>query len=336
VKPITIVGGGLGGLTTGIYLRKLGVPVSLYEAGNYPKHKVCGEFICGVSSEILREMGVENIINDSLHHRKMSWWMGTRKMMSAEMPTVAWGLSRYKLDLDLSKKFTDLGGVLNLGQRIPLDDINAPGLVLGVGKKKNAGNDWIGLKMHVTNLSVKGLEMHVGNAGYVGLCEVEGGVVNVCGLFKVQKGLRGKDLLLQYLNANGLEKLVTRLKSTIVVNGSPSATAGFSLGVQPYEGGFRTGDAAYLIPPFTGNGMSMALESAYIGGEFLHSYANETINWQQACALHRDALEKHFYKRMKWATMLHPFFFSKLGQTALKLGGPLLPYQFLFERLRSV
>ena len=47
VKPITIVGGGLAGLTLGIGLRQCGVAVTVHEAGHYPRHRVCGEFISG-------------------------------------------------------------------------------------------------------------------------------------------------------------------------------------------------------------------------------------------------------------------------------------------------
>ena len=47
MKSIAIVGGGLAGLTLGIGLRQRGVPAALWEAGRYPRHRVCGEFICG-------------------------------------------------------------------------------------------------------------------------------------------------------------------------------------------------------------------------------------------------------------------------------------------------
>ena len=58
MKPITIVGGGLAGLTLGIGLRQRGVPVSVIEAGQYPRHRVCGEFISGRGQETLTRLGL--------------------------------------------------------------------------------------------------------------------------------------------------------------------------------------------------------------------------------------------------------------------------------------
>lgn len=47
---ITIIGGGLAGLTSAIHLSKLGFSVVVIEKNSYPKHKVCGEYI---SNEVL-------------------------------------------------------------------------------------------------------------------------------------------------------------------------------------------------------------------------------------------------------------------------------------------
>ena len=61
-KPITIVGGGLAGLTLGIGLRRRGVPVTVWEAGHYPRHRVCGEFISGRGQETLSRLGLREVI----------------------------------------------------------------------------------------------------------------------------------------------------------------------------------------------------------------------------------------------------------------------------------
>ncbi|HNU89628.1 MAG TPA: FAD-dependent oxidoreductase, partial [Ferruginibacter sp.] len=47
---ITIIGGGLAGLVSAIHLSKAGLAVTLIEKNEYPKHKVCGEY---VSNEVL-------------------------------------------------------------------------------------------------------------------------------------------------------------------------------------------------------------------------------------------------------------------------------------------
>ena len=47
---IIIVGGGLAGLASAIHLSKKGLSVLLIEKNEYPKHKVCGEYI---SNEVL-------------------------------------------------------------------------------------------------------------------------------------------------------------------------------------------------------------------------------------------------------------------------------------------
>ena len=57
-KPITIIGGGLAGLTLGVALRAKKIPVLICEAGHYPRHRVCGEFINGKGLAVLQELGL--------------------------------------------------------------------------------------------------------------------------------------------------------------------------------------------------------------------------------------------------------------------------------------
>src|SRR5689334_21323710 len=57
-KPVTIVGGGLAGLNLGLALRRKNIPVTVLEAGDYPRHRVCGAFISGRGQATLDRMGL--------------------------------------------------------------------------------------------------------------------------------------------------------------------------------------------------------------------------------------------------------------------------------------
>jgi len=47
---VLIVGGGLAGLVNAVHLSKAGLKILVLEKNDYPKHKVCGEYI---SKEVL-------------------------------------------------------------------------------------------------------------------------------------------------------------------------------------------------------------------------------------------------------------------------------------------
>lgn len=336
MKAIRIVGGGIAGLSLGIYLRKLGVDVEIYESGTYPKHKVCGEFICGVSPSSLEQMGLSDIIAQSIHHTQMTWWIGDSLVLEDALPTTAWGLSRYKLDEDLASLFSSMGGILHTGSRVAMDDDE--GVVWATGKPKKKG-EWIGLKIHALDVDIEGLDMHLGSNGYIGLCGVEQKRVNCCGLFRMDKTIRGTGsaLLEGYLRSNGLNQLADRFSHWQKDECSFSATAGFSFGKQSHVGAFCVGDSSYLIPPFTGNGMSMALESSKMAGPWLEKLSHGEIEWEEASSSYNNECVAFFRKRMKLSASIQPLLLNRLGQTLLKTAAQtgVLPFEFLFHQLRT-
>ena len=105
--------------------------------------------------------------------------------------------------------------------------------------------------------------------------------VNVCGLFRLEPSLSGKGIetLGRYLSAGGLDVLAERIFAARVDAESFLGVAGFRLGWQESRDGIAAlGDAWGMIPPFTGNGMSMAFESAEIAADPLHAWHNGTEN----------------------------------------------------------
>lgn len=325
-ETITITGGGLTGLSLAIALRKNGVAVALHEAGSYPRHRVCGEFISGISRETLETLGIADSLADAHLHRSVAWFSGNDHLRDNFLPEPALALSRHLLDDRLQQTATVLGVDLHTGSRRKMNP-HAPGEVWTAGRKPAKG-EWIGLKAHIRGISPKAqLEMHSGPRGYLGVTPVEDGWHNVCGLFRIDKFItaRHADLLPAYLLENGNTELAQRIAAAEWRDGSFTAVAGFALGLQsPTPGILSLGDSHAIIPPFTGNGMTMAFQSAETALPHLLAHANGTQTWPEACKAIQRQLAKRFAKRLTSAKLLHPLLFHTAAKTLLK-HAPLRP-----------
>lgn len=304
-QSITIAGGGLAGLSLAIALRMRGVAVTVIEAGHYPRHKVCGEFISGVTPETLDKLGITDMFTDALRHVSLTWHDRGRRMLASRLTAPALGISRFTLDQRLQHRLVDLGGDLLTGKRARPEP--AEGFVWAAGRKPRPGR-WIGLKAHIRIPTSSDLEMHSGTNGYAGLAGVEDGWTNVCGLFLLDKELpaRGGDLLPAYLETGGNRRLASAIRAAEWRQGSFSSTAGFEPGVQPAVPGLlRIGDAERMIPPFTGNGMSMAFQAAGLALDPLTEWAEGRRSWWETRATIQGCLSRTFRRRSVTAAFLH-------------------------------
>lgn len=334
MRAITIAGGGLAGLSLGIALRERGVAVTLHESAGYPRHRVCGEFLSGVSDEVLSSLGVSFAVNDAVPLSSSRWH--DAKGPLREMAVAGRGISRHCLDDRLQARFCALGGTLRTGSRLDESD-QAEGIVWAAGRRRRA-SCWIGLKCHFRDLPLShDLEMHVGTRGYVGLARIEGGRVNVCGLFRKQdiSGAKGVLLLRDYVWNLGLRDLCRRLDAAAPDAESLCGVAGVSFGAVESRN-FSVGDAAAMIPPFTGNGMSMALEAAFHAIGPITEFAEGKISWGQAAAKNRRLASRAFSRRLRVAKALHPLVSDARGaRWARRLGlARFLPFGMIYRTLR--
>ncbi len=319
-RTITIIGGGLTGLSLAIALRKNGFPVQLHEAGNYPRHRVCGEFISGVSSDTLEKLGISTALSDALTHQSVCWFSGDQELRQTKLKTPALAISRFLLDQRLYEMAITKGADIRTQSR-QTTETDTPGTVRASGRIPIQGS-WIGLKAHIKGITPSAnLEMHSGSIGYLGITQVEDGWHNACGLFYIDRSIKAKqeELLPAYLRKNGNHLLADQLQSAEWRDDSFSAVAGFSLGNQPATPGTMClGDSHAIIPPFTGNGMTMAFESAEIALPHLIDYAADRISWEQACSLTDIKLHKHFRKRLTASRFIHPLLFHSASRHLLK------------------
>jgi flavin-dependent dehydrogenase len=323
-KAITIVGGGLAGLTLGIGLRQREIPVIVVEAGNYPRHRVCGEFISGRGQQSLARLGLEEslILAGAEPAQNAAFFTATRATAPRDLPTRALCLSRHTLDQLLAEQFQQLGGKLITGRRWRENEF-AEGVVRASGRRVQSqanGPRWFGLKIHARKvLLCADLEMHFSSRGYVGLCKIAGGEVNVCGLFRRDHGnLKPVDAQ-ELLRGQPGSILNRRLADADFDEGSFCATAGLSLqaGRATAHPEICIGDAITMIPPLTGNGMSMAFESAELAMQPLASWSQGEMSWAETKEIIARACDLRFATRLAWASRLQPFLLSPGWQNPL-------------------
>lgn len=312
-KPITILGGGLAGLTLGIGLRQRGMPVTIWEAGTYPRHRVCGEFISGRGLETLRELGLLEALEQAGARTAVSamFAFGNGDFPIRELPIPALCLSRHTLDATLADRFRGLGGDLRCGSR-QSEPTNTEGWVKATGRRIQPESDgwrWFGLKAHARNVRLAAdLEIHFTANSYVGLCRLPDSEVNICGLFRRKRS--GPPL-----PKDSIERLLVELPNELLARmdgvewdpGSFCSIGGlpFRAVINPNPGEFCVGDALVMTPPITGNGMSMAFESAALAIEPLTAYANGRSSWRSVCERAAEISRKTFGRRIRVAGWLH-------------------------------
>lgn len=333
-----IIGGGLAGLSLGLALRRAGVTVTVFEAGNYPRHRVCGEFITGLSPETTARLGLGPLLAGALKHQEVAWFIGSGENPARvqRLPSPALGLSRYALDARLAAAFASAGGELRMNTRVT-DLGSRAGRVFATGRRRSR-SPWLGLKIHARALTLtRDLELHLGAHAYVGLSRVEDGAVNVCGLFRRRVlCAKGPNLLLGYLQAAGLATLAARLAAAELDLASFCAVAavGFDRRV-PAADRVCLGDTCAMIPPFTGNGMAMAFQSVEVALDPLLAYACGERAWPDVCRTIHAALCRRFRVRLASADTLHPFLLEPPRQRVLTAlnRARLLPLRPLYAAL---
>jgi len=326
---IVIVGGGLAGLCNAIHLSKFDKKVLLIEKNNYPKHKVCGEYI---SNEVLPYLEFLNVNPFNFGAVKIDdFQLSTtkNKVITAKLPLGGFGISRYTLDFELYKKAKENGVEILQDQVI---NINFKKDVFTVETKENNSftskicigafgkrslldikferdfikkkSPYLGVKIHVKgNFPKNKVALHNFKGGYCGVSKVENDVINLCYItnfssFKKHKNITDFQENVVFKN--------TFLKE-MFQNASPIWKQPLSISQISFEPKkpvenhiIMSGDAAGMIHPLCGNGMSMAIQSAQIASKLILNYLNDKLeSRKQFENLYITQWNKQFNWRLK-------------------------------------
>ncbi len=291
--PVLIAGGGVAGAASACLL---GPDCTLIEREAAAHDKICGEFISAEAIAYLRRLGLDPAAlgAEPVHAVRL---VHGATMAEAALPFPAVSLSRRVLDAALLERAEALGAVVVRGhavRRIEDGVADVAGLgrypghsvFLATGKHDLRGlrrvpvrapEDVVGLKMYlrVAPAEAAALAGHVEvillAAGYAGLQPVEGGAANLCLLLdraafaEAGQGWTGVQAMLE----RELPHLAARLRGAVPLLARPLCIArvpyGFVHRPEPADpaGVFRLGDQAGVIPSFCGDGVAMALHSAF-------------------------------------------------------------------------
>jgi len=348
--PLAIIGGGVAGASAAILLARAGRRVMLLERERAPKPKVCGEFLSCAAHDYLLALGLSPQKLGARPISRLRLAAGTRQV-STPLPFTGWSLPRDILDTALLDRAALLGvdiqrGVavrsLDLGDRPRLVTeargvIEADAVFLATGKHDLRGvarpvtekDDLIGLKayFHLTRDAAAALGDHIELAmfsgGYAGLQLVAPNRANLALLVSRGRFAAADQDWFRLLEAicgeNAL--LGARLGTAVPETDRPLAIFRLPFGHRHKPDGqanlFRLGDQAACMPSFAGDGVSIALHSAFLASEAYLSGASAD--------LYHARMRRDLAAQFAWGRLLSRLIGSHLGRHALMTTATLLP-----------
>ncbi|KEQ23145.1 NAD(P)/FAD-dependent oxidoreductase [Paenibacillus tyrfis] len=341
IRDMAVIGAGIAGSSIAKALADRGWDVILIDGNRFPRHKVCGEFLSPESQVMLRSLGfqetVESLQPAKIHQARII--MSKGDTLDIPLPGTALGISRFALDTALHQSVIGSGVELITGQKVasvtPADhgyiietrhggkefSFHSRAVIAAWGGKgvpkvlgqRSPDSRYIGVKSHYTGINLGPVvELYFFPGGYLGLSPVEGGMVNIAALLKKNTFLNKEKTVIDWIYAAGRRnpKLKAILDKAVPVPGTQAAVAPVHLNHiwSAWDRFPLVGDAAVMVPPLCGDGMSMALRSACLCTPLADLYlrGESTVNrwkWEYTRSLKRE-----FNGPLRWGLLLQWLF----------------------------
>ena len=330
---VAIVGGGLAGLSLSIQLAKPGHRVVLFEKEQYPFHKVCGEYISMESWNFLVSLGLnlEKINPPIISMLQVSAVNG--KISRHKLPLGGFGISRYKLDHCLAQLAREAGVTILENTKVNQVSFNGSSFLLetsrhsytaklacgSFGKRsnidirwqrqfiiaaKNRLNNYVGIKYHIkTNFPPDTIALHNFDDGYCGIVKIEDDKYCLCYLTTAANLQRCngsvKEMEQAILRQN--PHLQTIFSNSEFLYEEPLAISQISFDKkdQVENHVLMIGDAAGMITPLCGNGMSMALHASKLAASRIDLFMKHRISRAEMERQYRLQWKKYFSPRLR-------------------------------------
>jgi len=343
---LAIIGGGLAALALAIQSASNGQKVLLIEKGDYPRHKVCGEYISMESYDFLVRLGLDldSLALPRIHQLKLSDQKGYA--INQALTLGGFGISRYLLEDLMYKRCLAVGVKVLLNTECTSAvrrDIsfelqtsqgvfNATICCAAFGKyapqnfykPKRLEKNWVGVKYHISyDHEVDVVALHNFYGGYCGMSKIEDDKSCLCYLvdsLELKKAGSIERLEKEVLMQNShLEKVFKQAKF-LFTKPQVISNVTFSKKKAVDASIFYIGDAAGTIAPLSGNGMSNALRSSNILALILQSYYGGEITFEDSLTLYERQWDRAFSARIGRGRILQNFFCKAwLTQSSIRI-----------------
>ena len=322
---VAIVGGGLAGLSLSILCSRSGYTTILFEKEIYPFHKVCGEYISFESWNFMNDLGLDLAAFDLPVIKKLLVSSPGGQLITSDLDLGGFGISRYFLDNELKELAVQNGVVVCDGTKV--DDVvyteNDFSVSFGkqtitskittgsFGKRSNLDvkwkrkfalkkhgklNNYLGIKYHIkTDFPANMIALHNFKDGYCGISKIEKDEYCLCYLTKAENLKRANNSIPEMekmiLGKNPFLKEIFGHSEFLFEKPVTISQISFDK-KEPVENHIlMVGDAAGMIAPLCGNGMSMALHSSKIAFAEIDLFLRNRIS--------RQDMERNYSQKWK-------------------------------------
>ena len=339
---IAIIGGGLGGLALSILSARAGFKTILFEKEEYPFHRVCGEYISLESWNFLEELGLPLSDMNLPQIKRVLVSAPNGNHLEQSLPLGGFGISRYNTDRQLSIIAKQSG--VELLENTKVSDASYDGyrfwITAGTGRyfalhccgafgkrsnldvkwkrkftlrKPNKLNNFIGVKYHVHyDIPADLISLHNFKDGYCGISKVEDNKCCLCYLTTAenlkQNGNSIKQMEKLILTKNPFLKKIFDSAYFVIQEPVVISQVSFDKKSLIEDHILMVGDAAGMITPLCGNGMSMALHGAKLAFECLAACLYQKIDRRQMETLYSNKWKSYFASRLRSGRWIQRFF----------------------------
>jgi len=295
---VAIIGAGPAGSSAAIQLATKGYSVALLDKEQFPREKLCGDFLNPVNWPLLRELKVERAVLARPHEKVSIFRFTSFSGEEAEIPlpagrdgaVVGLGLRRFDLDHVLLERANSLGVTVLDGWKPKELERQPDGWMLKADKSllgarvligADGRNSWVAhhlgladpaamqgrsvgfqFRLKCANRSTGKIEIHLFPGGYAGVVGLDGDTVTLGLAIEKHRLLDGRpeqSLLESILPQNPWLKEILRSGS---VSEMRSTYPVYFPPRRTYgDGVLLVGDAARVNEPVTGEGIYFALKS---------------------------------------------------------------------------